>query len=382
VDRGPARRRSHPPGGDAGPPGPGKPSLSNDRYRVRDACRAAEQRYGLRTTAPGDRTASRRPSRAESEKAARRGLEEAPRVTLRRQVSTAAAGAGSEGEFFARLDQAGLLVRKRYSARDPGQVTGYAVALPGDAGRDGNPVWYGGGKLAADLTLPRLRQRWGRPGAAPGDQFTAAERDAFWEHAARAAADAAAHIRACAGTNPAAAADAAWAASDTLHTAADALGSRILRQAADAYDRAARDPRGRIPPPSPAGNQLRQAARLIGALACTARDPALAPLVLIIRLAALAEAVAELRDAQERAAQAAAARGAAERLHALARPAPAAHPPARHRAPTAAQLAAQGFPAPAGSAVGQPAPGQPRSGQAGRRSPRGPSPPRPRGPGR
>jgi len=39
--------------------------LSNDRYRVRDACLAAEQRYGLRSTASGDRTAARRPARAE-----------------------------------------------------------------------------------------------------------------------------------------------------------------------------------------------------------------------------------------------------------------------------------------------------------------------------
>jgi hypothetical protein len=49
--------------------------------------------------------------------------------------------------------------------------------------------------------------------------------------------------------------------------AAAALGSRILRQAADAYDRAARAPYGRIPAPGPAGNQLRQAARLISAFA-------------------------------------------------------------------------------------------------------------------
>jgi len=56
------------------------------------------------------------------------------------------------------------------------------------------------------------------------------------------AADATAQIHALVGTDPAAAADAAWAASDTLHTAAAALGSRVLRQAADAYDRAARAP--------------------------------------------------------------------------------------------------------------------------------------------
>ena len=85
----------------------------------------------------------------------------------------------------------------------------------------------------------------------------------IWEHAARAAGKAAAQIRDLAGTDPAAADDAAWAASDTLHTAAAALGSRILRQAADAYDRAARAPlRTASPRPPPAGNSLRRAARL------------------------------------------------------------------------------------------------------------------------
>jgi hypothetical protein len=79
----------------------GKPSLSWERYKVRAACLAAEQRYGLRSTAPADRTAARRPTRAENEKAARRGLDETPRITLRRQVITAAASSNSEQEFFA-----------------------------------------------------------------------------------------------------------------------------------------------------------------------------------------------------------------------------------------------------------------------------------------
>ena len=41
-------------------------STWNTRYRVRDACIAAEQRYGLRSTAPADRTADRCPTRAET----------------------------------------------------------------------------------------------------------------------------------------------------------------------------------------------------------------------------------------------------------------------------------------------------------------------------
>ena len=332
----------------------GKPSLSWERYKVRAACLAAEQRYGLRSTMPADHTAARRPTRAENEKAARRGLEEAPRITLRRQVTTAAAAAGSEHEFFARLDQAGVLVHKRFSVESPGQVTGYSVALPGDTTKDGGLVWYGGGKLAADLSWPKLRQRWTSHRVTPGAaRLTAEERNAVWDHAARAAADAAAQIRAMAWTDPAAAADAVWATSDTLHVAAAVLGSRILRQAADAYDRAARSPYGRIPPPSPAGNRLRQAARLLSAFACLTGERSMAPIVLITRLAALAEAVAELRDAQRNAAQASAARTAAEQLYALARPAPAP------RASTAAQLASLSFPTPAQSPRDHPHPGSP-----------------------
>jgi len=292
--------------------------LDFERRRVRDACLAAEERYGLASTAPGDSTAARRPSRAETEKAARRGLDEAPRVTLRRQVLTTAAGARSDGEFFARLEDAGVLVRQRFSARNPGQVTGYAVALPGDTSKDGGPVWFGGAKLAADLSWPKLRCRWAGPGTAPGDPFTAAERNSIWDHAARSADWAAAQIRVLADTNPAAAADAAWAASDTLHAAAAALRSRPLGQAADAYDRAARAPFARVPAPTPAGNSLRRAARLISAYSYLAEDRSLAPVVLILRLASLAEAVAGLREAQQRAAQAAGALRAAERLHAMA----------------------------------------------------------------
>ena len=89
-----------------------RPRIANERYRVRDACLAAEQRYRLRSTAPADRIAARPPSRAETGKAARHGRSEPPRTTLRRHVATAAAAAASTTEFFARLDQAGILVRE------------------------------------------------------------------------------------------------------------------------------------------------------------------------------------------------------------------------------------------------------------------------------
>jgi hypothetical protein len=276
-------------------------------------------------------------------------------------------------------DQAGVLVRTRFSTRNPGQVTGYSVALDGDTAKDGGPVWYGGGKLAPDLSWPKLQHRWTPYRVTPGaGRLTTGQRNAVWEHAARVAADAAAQIRNLAGTDPAAVTDAAWATSDTLHVAAAVLGSRILRQAADAYDRAARSPYGRIPPPTPAGNQLRQAARLLSAFACLTGDRSMAPIMLITRLAALAEAVAELRDAQQRAAQAAAARAAAGRLYAAARPAPPAHPRPAQRASTAAQLARLSFPQSPRPAT----PGQPGPAPGGPPPARRPPPPRPRGPTR
>lgn len=137
-----------------------RPRVYNDAHRVREACRAIEQRYGLKATAPADHTAARRPKRGETEKARRSGHAEPPRTRLRRQVLTAAAGARTEHEFLQRLQQADILIRLRHSTTNPDQITGYAVALPDDLNPTGEPIWFSGGKLAADLTLPKLRRRW------------------------------------------------------------------------------------------------------------------------------------------------------------------------------------------------------------------------------
>jgi len=296
-----------------------RPRFWNDYYRVGEACCSAEQRFGLRRTAPRDRTAGSRPTRAESEKARRQGRSEPPRITLRRTVSAAAAASSGEEEFFAQLQQAGVVVRKRFSTHNPGQVTGYAVALPADTAGSGVPLWYSGGKLAPDLTLPKLRHRWNGRTAGPAGEsavpLTRAERAAIWDHVTRTAAAATEQIRQLSVTDPGQAADAAWAAADTFHSAASALGSRVLRQAADSYARAARAPYGRVPRRTRAGDGLRGAARLLALAAPAAGDPVLAQIALIVRLIALAQAVADLRVAQRHAAQAFAARAAAGQLH-------------------------------------------------------------------
>ncbi len=146
---------------------------------------------------------------------------------------------------------------------------------------------------------------------------TVPERNAIYEHAARQAATATEYIRRCAHDDPARAADAAWAAADTLHAAARALRSPALRRAADSYDRAARARYGQIPRATREGDQLRAAARLMALTGQITSDAPLVTLALIANLAALAAAVAELRQAQQHAAQAAAARAAASQLHAV-----------------------------------------------------------------
>jgi hypothetical protein len=331
----------------------------NDYYAVRRASHAIEAKYGLTSTAPADRTAAKRSTRAETEKLARTRHQRPPqevagpalteRERLRRHVRTAAAGSRDLAQFFARLENDGVLVRLRYSEQHPDQVTGYAIALPQPNGQP--PVWFGGGKLASDLTLPQLQHRFsgadarGQERLARGRQWTAGKtmsderarhqaelqapggRERVWQRASLVAAQAAQHVRASSTSQPAAAGDAAWAANDLLAAAAHVVeGPRggPLTQSAEAYDRAAREGHGRAPSASPTGQGLRRAASLLMDLGAVLqpRSELGQVAVLLTQLAALARAVSQLREAQQRSAQAAAARLAAERLHDLRLSAP------------------------------------------------------------
>jgi hypothetical protein len=166
------------------------PDIHNDFLRARKACQVIEQQYGLTATAPADRTAAVRPTRAETEQTQRHAQNEPPRITLRRLAQEAAATAATEQDFFARLRNAGALIRERTSTTDPGQITGYAIALPSHHAKHGQPVWFGGGKLAPDLTLPRLRRRWERSGNAEHKLSPASARAFLRDAVSTAAADA------------------------------------------------------------------------------------------------------------------------------------------------------------------------------------------------
>jgi len=90
---------------------------------------------------------------------------EVPRRRLERAVRAAASAASTEAQWLSRLGELGVEVAPRW-ARGGDRVVGYRVALPdtptGQAGS--KAVWFGGGKLAHDLTLPALRAGWTRDG--------------------------------------------------------------------------------------------------------------------------------------------------------------------------------------------------------------------------
>ncbi|GAA3388989.1 relaxase/mobilization nuclease domain-containing protein [Streptomyces roseoviridis] len=139
--------------------------------RAQAEVRLIEKEFGLHQVAPGDGTAAQRPTSAERHKAERQGRERTAREELRETARRAVAGAQGEKEFFDRLAAAGLLVKKRVAPS--GDLLGYKVALPDDRNKDGEPVYYPGARLAPDLSLPRIRERWSAD--APGGDDIPAE---------------------------------------------------------------------------------------------------------------------------------------------------------------------------------------------------------------
>lgn len=147
-----------------------KAIVHNDRPRAQKVCRELERQFGLRSLEARAREAgSRGIKHGELAADRRRGrqlgdrgehAERSSRQTLERIVRACATASRDEGEFIRRLRDEGLKARARYAEGGKGQVVGYSVKLPG---RDHGPqrsIWYGGGRLARDLTLPALRRGW------------------------------------------------------------------------------------------------------------------------------------------------------------------------------------------------------------------------------
>ncbi|MFF8672597.1 relaxase/mobilization nuclease domain-containing protein [Streptomyces sp. NPDC015242] len=127
----------------------------NDYLTADRELAAIEKEYGLLQVVRGDRTAAKRPTRAEQEKARRAGQDKTPRERLRTTVRTAVAAASSIEEFVHLLSHIdGVVFEVVYFPS--GDVRGYKVALEDEVN---GPVWYSGSKLAPDLSFHKIQER-------------------------------------------------------------------------------------------------------------------------------------------------------------------------------------------------------------------------------
>lgn len=186
----------------------GTANIGNDYRRAQTACRELEKQHGLRQVGAREHNRSERgwqvsESHAHARRRARTAHEagkdsrsweelpkgerdrlideqrksEQPRWELARRVRGCAAASENEAEFVRRVSGSGLLLRPRFAAGRDDVITGFSVAFRPP--RDEHPVWYGGGHLSRDLTLPRLRQAW------PDDPVCAQEAAKLWRAVSR-----------------------------------------------------------------------------------------------------------------------------------------------------------------------------------------------------
>ncbi|GAB3217868.1 relaxase/mobilization nuclease domain-containing protein [Kineococcus gypseus] len=184
-----------------------KADVWNDRPRAQRVCTQLEHRHGLEVLASREAGLGERGLKPAELARAQRTGGEPERVVLTRRVRAAAAIAASEADFVRAVRADGLLIRPRYAAGRDDVVLGYSVALrpqaagtskartagtskartagtrkgtAAGAGAGGTtPLWFGGSRLARDLTLPRLREQW------PDSVEAAAEAVQVWRVAKR-----------------------------------------------------------------------------------------------------------------------------------------------------------------------------------------------------
>jgi hypothetical protein len=299
----------------------------HDYPKLRAVARRIEQRLGLTVTAAPDGAAAPRPTRGEIEKAGREGRVPA-RVELRRAAQQAALAASDVDEFVAYLQQRGYRVVLRRAPS--GDLLGYKLARPGDVTAAGEPVFYSGSKLAPDLSLPRLQQRWASTPRRQAAGGTGRGPDPSEVLEAVTAARVALRMGSEHGDGIGA------ATADLLTALADPTragwGER-WGAAADRFDRAARAPGGRPPELGPVAGELRVLARRLLTARGQAGRGAVGGVALAVALAALVAEIAAWQATRCRDHQAAAARRTAVAATELV----LEHPPAARRDRTRAR---------------------------------------------
>ncbi|MBC2644316.1 MULTISPECIES: relaxase/mobilization nuclease domain-containing protein [unclassified Rhodococcus (in: high G+C Gram-positive bacteria)] len=156
-----------------------KVDLYRDWNRASEVVNKLEHEHGLAVIeSRNTRTGERGYHRAEQHRAHREGGTELDRELLARRVRACATASNSEAEFVRRLRGQGLVARPRFASGRGDVVVGYKVAIRPANGH--SPIFYGGGHLAKDLTLPRLRSEWEdspQASSAAVDEWNAARRE-------------------------------------------------------------------------------------------------------------------------------------------------------------------------------------------------------------
>ncbi|MEU3205646.1 mobilization protein [Streptomyces cyaneofuscatus] len=285
-----------------------RPRTHQDGRRAQAECRRIEAEFGLRRLKSGDLTAPRTPTGAERAKAERQGHSVTARHWLRERAYAVAAAVHTEADYFTVLQTLGIKVKTRLGP-ESGDVIGYSLAAPGDTNSAGDPVWYGGSKLAPDLSINRLRERLPDQEIADRPRFPADPAEP-WQHTITAILMA--HT-ALDSDNDAAAQGHLAAFGDALYNIASATPGphrAELRAAASAFNRARRSANRAD---HQAAHALRQAAK---ELAYASNEPGGLAIALLFATVHLARAAAKWHEQRGHEQQAAAADEALRHLQA------------------------------------------------------------------
>jgi hypothetical protein len=147
-------------------------SSRRDFVRAQAACREIEKRHALRVVdGPARGVTERGIKPVEQLRADRDGAVLTGPQDLAQRLRAAAVASMSEAEFVRRARAAGVVIKPRYAAGGTTEIVGYKAALPPAKGEAW--VFHGGGKLARDLSLPRLREMWPAPSAESAAEWQA-----------------------------------------------------------------------------------------------------------------------------------------------------------------------------------------------------------------
>lgn len=130
-----------------------------DQRRAQKACNVLEHRYGLLVVESREHGRGSRCDSAAAQNAAKRaGASRTDRAVLEERLRAAATASASEADFVRQARRLGVRLHPRFASGRTDIVVGYSAALRTENGQQTR--WWGGGRIARDLTLTQLRTRW------------------------------------------------------------------------------------------------------------------------------------------------------------------------------------------------------------------------------